>query len=290
MKKLLMILLALVIGFSACKKDSDPDPIDDSFLAPLTVQKKNVVLEEVTGVRCPNCPDGHVKAKALSDAYPGKVVIIAIHASSYADPQPGWANFTTPFGSAIMTQSKLNGVPGGTINRHQFPGANGVAPYFIQNGGTCLSRGGWAAAAAEIMKDNAPVNIGAKSTYNATTKTLTVKVDLYYTEAETDINMINVALLQNGLIANQSGGSATYEHVHMLRHLITGPWGELIPAESKVKGSKYSKTFTYVVPNDYNGAIIPPGGGSVDISKCEIAVFVARDKVEILNGIKVKAN
>lgn len=288
MKKFaILMILGLSIAFFSCKKDSDDtdDPADDTFLASTSVQKKVAVLEDFTGVRCGYCPDGHTIAATLLSNNPGKFIVMAVNAGSYAAPQAGWANFTTPYGQSLVSQSAVTGYPAGTMNRHQFSGGQ----YNIQNNGLAMGRSGWTAAANTIMAENAPVNIGAKSTYDAASKKLTIKVDLYYTEAETVQNNINIALLQSGIVAKQSGGGDNYVHNHVLRDLITGQWGDPIPSEKTAKGSKYTKTFTYTVPADFNGAVIPPGGGAVDIAKCDIVVFVTRDKVEILNGLEIKA-
>lgn len=284
MKKLAVLVIGLfALAFSACDKEKVDD---EQFLAPTTVMKKAAVLEEFTGVRCGYCPQGHAIGQALIDANPDKVVVINVHAGSYAEPQAGWPNFTTPYGSALVGQSGVSGFPAGTVNRHKFTGSE----YNVQSNGLAMGRSGWTAAAAAIMQENAPVNIGAKTTYDPATRKLTVKVDLYYTAAETVTNHINVAFLQSNVIGKQSGGNDTYVHKHMLRELITGQWGDPVPATMTAVGSKYTKTYTYTVPADYNGATIPPGGGAVVIGDCDVAVFVAREKVEILNGIVVPVN
>jgi len=293
MKKIVLIILALgFIGISACKKESTTTTTTTpttnpgtTFLASTTPMKKSAVLEDFTGVRCGYCPDGHTIAKAMETANPGKVVVICVHTGSYAEPSSGWANFTTPFGAAIAGQTALTGFPAGTVNRQVFSGFGQTA------GGTAMSRSKWATAASQVMLENAPVNIGAKATYNASSKVLTVKVDLYYTANETLPNNINVAFLQNNLISKQSGGTPdpnNYVQNNVLRHLLTGQWGEVVPATSTKTGTKYSKTYTYTVPADYNGATIPPGGGAVNIANCDVAVFVARGQKEILNAVKVK--
>lgn len=283
MRKLSLLLLAITIIIGACKKD-DATTEDGPFLAPTTQMKKNAVLEDFTGVRCGYCPDGHVRAKALEDANPGKIVVICVHAGSYAAPASGWANFTTTFGDAIAGQTGLTGYPAGTVNRHVFSGLSMTANK------TAMGRGNWASAANQILAENASVNLGAKATFNSSTRVLTVKVDLYYTADETAANNINVAFLQNGIPCNQSGGTPAnaYLQNNVMRTLITGQWGEVVPASSTKATSKYTKTYTYTVPADYNGATIPPGGGAVDISKCDVAVYVTRGQQEVLNGIKVK--
>ncbi|HIF14459.1 MAG TPA: hypothetical protein EYQ86_03695, partial [Bacteroidetes bacterium] len=76
---------------------------------------------EFTGIHCTYCPDGHKVAQDLHDANPLDVVLINIHTGSYADPDPGDPDFTTPWGTSLATQSKLQGYPAGSVNRRTFP-------------------------------------------------------------------------------------------------------------------------------------------------------------------------
>ena len=40
---------------------------------------KNVLLEDVSGVKCVNCPDAAVIAKSIMDAFPGRVFTSVLH-------------------------------------------------------------------------------------------------------------------------------------------------------------------------------------------------------------------
>ena len=276
-----LFLVGGILFFTSCSKDDDDN--DDSsggttFLAPTDPMNRNAVLEDFTGVRCGFCPDGHAIAQSMMDANPERVVVIGVNAGSYANPVPGWADFTTPYGQALINQSAVAGYPAGTVNRLQYGSG--------QAGGLAMSRGSWNAAAQAVMQMPSPVNIGASASYNASNRELTVKVDLYYTSEETVTNNINVAFLQSGMVANQSGGGGSYVHKHVLRDLITGQWGDEV-TEATTEGARISKTYTYTVPEDYNGPVIPPGGGEVVIGDCEVAVFVSRGNVDVLTGIKV---
>src|SRR5690348_14133339 len=44
-----------------------------------TPETKNVLIEEFTGVRCPNCPQGHVIIANIKAANPGRVVSVSLH-------------------------------------------------------------------------------------------------------------------------------------------------------------------------------------------------------------------
>ena len=59
----------------------------------------------------------------------------------------------------------------------------------------------------------------------------------------------------------------------MLRHLLTGQWGENIPVSSGF----YTNTYTYNIPNDLNGV-------AYDLFNLEVAVFVAEGQQEVING------
>lgn len=283
MKKIFLLIALAAVGLVGCKDDAvTPDPgTNEEFLASKEVQNKNAVLEDFTGVRCGYCPDGHRIAGDILATYPNRVVVIGVNSGGYAAPATGWANFTTPWGDALIAQSAVAGYPAGTMNRHLFVGKG------QKTNGLAMSRNHWTATAEAMMAEVSPVNIGSKATFDAATRELTVKVDLYYTDKQEVGNNINIGLLQSGMIAKQSGGTNDYYHKHVLRDFITGQWGDVVPAAKTVKDSKFSKTFKYTVPADYNGPIIPPGGGEVKIEDCQVFVFVAQGKTEILTGITV---
>lgn len=292
MKKLLLLLTVSASMFMiSCGPDEKTPTTNnnnntggETFLASTEPSNRNAVLEDFTGVRCGYCPDGHVRAKAAADANPGKFLIIAVHTGGYASPATGWANFTTPYGQALNDQSGVAGYPAGTINRVK---AADLSCTPQKTGGIAMSRGDWAKGGDAIMAMPSYVNLGSKATFDAATRELTVKVDMYYTGNATAANNLNVAFLQDGLVSKQSGGGDAYVQNHVLRDLITGQWGEVVPDASTKMGQKYTKTYKYIVPENYNGATIPPGGGEVKIEDCHIIVFVSEGKTNIVTGIEV---
>lgn len=288
----MIVVTIFLFTLNSCKKDdsSTTDPANNpngTFLASTTETNKVGLLEDFTGVRCGYCPDGHARAKVIYDANPGKFVIIAVNNGQYAAPQAGWANFTTKYGDALISQAKVSGYPAGSINR-VLCSTLGVQAQI--GGGYAMSRSAWAQAASTIMGQKAPVNIGATATFNKTSRVLTVKVDLYYVNEVTGSNNLNVALLQDNIYCKHSGGTPdanNYQVNHVLRDMITGQWGTVVSASGQAKGSKVSKTFTYTVPADYNGATIPPGGGTVVIDDLKVAIFVANGQTDILNALEI---
>lgn len=270
MKKALLVLAAAAMGYGATAQT----------IVGTSPANKNVVLEEFTGVNCTYCPDGHRLANLLKANSPaGRVQLINIHTGSYANTTP---NYQTSFGASIAGQTGLTGYPAGTVNRRAFSGlSQGTA------GTTAMSRGSWTNAGNQILGQSSPVNVAAAGTLNLTTRELTLTVEVYYTANGTGTtNKLNVALLQNGIAGPQVGMAANptnvlpngqYEHNHMLRHMLTGQWGEDITALTA--GSLTTKNYTYTIPANLGSGNIP-----VDLSKLEVVVFVAEGQQQILTG------
>lgn len=246
-----------------------------------TPENRNAVLEEFTGIYCGYCPDGHKQANEFKAANQGDVVLINIHQSeTYAAPRGEDPDFRTSFADAIAGQADIRGYPAGTVNRELFSGSS-------QGSGTAQSRGSWASTGAQILAQSSPVNVDFISSYDRATREMSVTVEAYYTaDGAGSSNFVNVAILQNNVEGPQSGATnfypekvlenGNYVHGHMLRHLITGQWGEEITEVAM--GSFYTKTFTYTLPEALNGI-------DYVLADLEIAVFITETKQNIVTGV-----
>ncbi|MBO4504012.1 MAG: Omp28-related outer membrane protein [Bacteroidales bacterium] len=268
MKKILSIIALGLLSVTMLSAQSD------QFVS-TTPSNKKVVLEEYTGINCTWCPDGHRMANELAAQHPGEVFVINVHAGSYA------ANtYTTQFGTALANQTQLDGYPSGTVNRHVFSGS-----------ATALSRSAWASAANQILSMSSPVNIAAQGTLDWSTRQLTLTVQLYYTANEANpTNMLNVAIIQDNVLGNQVGMSLNpdqvvgnqYRHMHMLRHLITGQWGEEITTTTQ--GSFVEKVYNYTIPANLGS----PNAIPALLEDLHFIAFVAQGHQEILTGCEAQ--
>jgi hypothetical protein len=239
-------------------------------------QNKKVVLEEFTGIHCGYCPDGHRRGQAIEDAHPNDVVLINIHTGGYATPQAGEPDFRTSFGSAIAGQTGLTGYPSGSVNRHVFSGSS-----------TAMGRGDWSGAATQILGETSYCNVALETSVDFQTREMTVNVEVYYTGNSPEAtNLLNVALLQDNVEGPQSGGSGNpaqilpngkYNHMHMLRHLLTGQWGETI--STTTQGTLFQQQYTYTLPADING--LP-----LEMGNLKVVAFVAETHQEIISAGK----
>jgi len=250
-----------------------------------TPENKNAVLEEFTGIYCGYCPDGHKLAQQFHDANPSDVVLINVHAGSYADPNGGDPDFRTAFGAALASQSGVCGYPAGTINRIDFTSYGWNQTGQNCTASTAMSRGEFDDAGNIVLTQSSPVNMWGNAVIDLGTNTLTVDVEVYYTGNQTvNSNKLNVAVLQNNVEGPQSGMSANptsilpngnYNHQHMLRHLMTGQWGETISTISQ--GTAYTNQFVWNIPADINGVAVDP-------TNLEVAIFMSEDQEKVLTG------
>jgi thiol-disulfide isomerase/thioredoxin len=241
-------------------------------------ENKKVVLEEFTGIYCTFCPDGHLRAQQLANNNPGNVVLVNIHSGGFSAPQAGDPDYRTSFGTALDNQSQLTGYPAGTVNRRVFSQA-------MTPGGTALGRGDWASNANTILGETSYVNVALESSVDAVTRVMTVDVELYFSGATAPGSVnLNVALLQSNIEGPQTGSSANpsqvlpngnYQHNHMLRHLLTGQWGEVI--STTTQGTTVSRQYTYTLPANINNV-------ALELGDLEIVAFVVEGQQNVISG------
>lgn len=270
MKKSLLILAIALVGSLVASAQ-----ITDTIVS-LTPSNRNVVLEEFTGINCQFCPCGHKNANAVKAAHPDRVCLINVHTGVYA------AAYQTSFGAAIAGQTGLTGYPSGTINRHVFSGSN-----------TAISYGDFNTRANQILAMSSPVNIAAEGILDWATRTVSIRVQLYYTGTQTvTSNALNVAITQDNVIGPQiinSGCSYPqmmvgdqYRHMHMLRHLITGQWGETI--DNIAPGTLVEKTYEYQIPFKLG---TPSQAIDAYLEDLNFIAFVCEGHQEVLTGIEI---
>lgn len=229
-------------------------------------ENRNVFIEEYTGVNCQYCPDGHKIANEVCATYPGHAWAINIHQGGYADG----SGYTTQWGDGLAGQYSISGYPCGTTNR---------CPS-MQN------RGQWASTAANIRNQVSPVNVAAEATLDPNTRQLTVHVEVYYTGTQNvSSNFLNVVLLQDNVMGPQVGATSwypemvengLYRHMHMLRDMLTGQWGEELT--NIAQGTFIEKTYNYTIPAAIGAVPIE------NFNDLKVLAFVTETHKNILSG------
>ena len=115
---------------------------DSLYDAPIKVVERRVLIEDHTGQKCPNCPDGAQIIRDLQRTYGARIVPIAIHSQMQGIMEPeGLGN---ELGNTYYKAWNLEFKPAGLINR-------------ISDGNsTVLDKTIWAMAVQFIMNNEIP--------------------------------------------------------------------------------------------------------------------------------------
>lgn len=185
---------------------------------------KNVVIEEFTGVRCPNCPQGHVLIANIKAANPNRIVAVSLHPQNslghpYSFSAQDFQNSKAQAMFDYLVQIGLE--PAAGIDRKLFAGES----YIL------LDKTFWTNYTALQLTQTTPVNITLSKTYDSTNHELTVIAELHYTQNVTEENKLTLLLTESNVISAQLNGSVIdtfYSHNDVLRDFITDVQGDAI--------------------------------------------------------------
>ncbi len=251
------------------------------------VGPQHVVLEEFTGIKCGNCPAGHTEAANIVSANPGRVHVIALPPSNsnYTNPSgTAGTDFRRPFTDAFYTASYCS--PG---NGSRFMPSAFINRKLGTDGNILQGRTNWSPMTTTALAETPDLNVAVKSVHDATAKTLTVDVQVYYTSDVSTNNAIYVMLTEDDLTSDyQSGSSASasnpYTYKHTFRENIsTGQWGDAITGPTTT-GSLFTKQYVF----DLTNATDP-----IDMEKAHVVAYVvdaSSSNKEVLNGISASAD
>ena len=237
-------------------------------------QHKAVLIEDITGVRCNNCPQAAQQALAIQTAKTeDSVVVMALYSADYngfltapwGAPNP---DLNASYSSQLLSQlgSPL-GLPSGYVDRAK-NGAQTVKYTAYTN---------WSNYVNQRLKLSTPVNIELSKTLNG--RDLSLKMKLVYTSAVAGNHKYALYLTESGIMSKQAT-AATYDnnyvHNHVLRYAFGNAVGNDLNA-SLVAGRTFEKIIDYSVPTDF------------DVSKCHVVcVVIDASTDEVVNVRELK--
>jgi hypothetical protein len=210
---------------------------------------RKVLLEDFTGQKCPNCPEGADLAHSLKAIYGEQLVILTVHAGYYAIPDATGdftADFRTTEGTELNDYFEVYANPLGMVNRTKY------------SGNRVLQIGDWEAA-TEIQASLEPeAAITITNNYTPGTRTLQCTLETNYLESMEGTYNICAYITESGIISPQEteqGVNLTYEHNHVLRGSMNGTWGELAGEDGLfIVGTTVTNSYSYILPEAWNAA------------------------------------
>lgn len=250
--------LILAVMFHSCTEippfiDFSDGPVvlkDTSYITPQVPGKppKHALIEDISGVRCVNCPAASETAKQLLSKYGEKVSLITLHPTSlrqYTTPHQGYDTLSTEVAELIMTQilGTPAGLPAGAVNRTLFTGENRIT----------MAHTSWEKYVQEEIALFSPVVLENTFSGSEAERKGVLSIKITLAEAVNRPLALSVFLLESDIISKQStpdGYEEKYKHIHVLREGIT-PYNGIKLGDSFVAGRVFEKDFEVSFPPKY---------------------------------------
>ena len=259
MKNFIILFSFLSLFFYSCCGDEIPVVIPE-FVVPET--EKVVLIEELTGVNCINCPDGATTLNNIEKQYPGKIAVIAIHAGDLSEPfENSKYDLRCEDGINIEKGWTYLGKPAAAIDRVIFE--DGEVPV--------SGYSSWQAYIQNQLDEENIINIEATTNFDTLSRTgkliisitplkdLIGKFKLY--AALTEDHIVDLQIRKNGSI------DENYEFENVLRDMIT-PFDGFEISNNLYKNTVVSNTYDFSLPNS---------DGTWIVKNMNIVAFVTAD-------------
>jgi hypothetical protein len=234
-----------------------------SFSLTASAQVKKVIIEEITGALCGNCPSGAWIVDSLTRKYPN---LIAVGVHSYGVPDAMVFTGIDSIDNLINTQG---GAPFGDIDRMQYPVSD--APLYM-----LFNYIGKFDSIANVRLAASPkLTIDILPTWNSSLRQITAQVDIHIiTTLPSGDYRVSLYVVEDSVTGAGSGYDqhnfydtsppgnpffgmgdpiVGYVHRHVLRAALPTPLGQagVLPA-SPGAGQDYSTTINYTLPAGYD--------------------------------------
>lgn len=232
---------AMAMAAASCSNIDEGDRL--IYVKPAEVGRA-VLIEDLTGQRCINCPTGTDIINGIIETYgEDNVIAVGIHCGPL-----GFAGNSKRVG--LMTDTGVE------YYKHWANGTNLGQPSAIFNRkkgkGPIDNLNNWAAEVGLIISEKANLSVDIANAYDAKTRTLTTKVGAFGVNG-TVSGKLQVWIVEDGIKAMQMmpDGSANqdYIHNHVFRAAVNGTWGEEVTVK---EGETTSKDYSYVLPETWN--------------------------------------
>jgi hypothetical protein len=235
-------------------------------------QLKNVLIEEFTGVRCPNCPKGASDLKVIQLANAPRVLIAKAHVGNFALPILNDVDLRCDDATNLYTILGQGGQPSAAVDRLLNSGTNFT--HNIPNVGGLVAK--------QLAKPT-PVNISIAKLINANKDSISLESTFIFTDTTSRRLAFNVYFLENKVVTHQDSFDVItlktieieeYEHEEIIRKSITPSFvGTPFPEGLQAKGQVYVRGLQFAKPANV-----------IYINNCVLLVFVHdRDTKEAIH-------
>lgn len=253
-----LVFLFVIVLFFSCR-ETMPNIPDD----PIPPTERKVLIEEFTGVDCPNCPFGSEELEILFSQFGENLVIVSIHTSDFGTPFPNSQHdFRTSEAEEIADYlGRPAAYPSAVVNRKDFDGG----AYFLQ-----LGQQEWVGYIDQELEKEPQLDVNITKEYDPSIRELKVKVSGMANESIVGELRLTIMIVENNIIDPQIkdgvGIIDDYSHKHVFRKTMTQTTGDQLITNLS-KGESYDVDYSMIFSEDWKS------------ENCEIIAFVS-----LING------
>lgn len=188
---------------------------------PLQLSNRKVLLEDITGQICVNCPYAAAEALKLQNQYGAdNVILVSVHAGKLSGP-------LLRTSAGVEYNKKFN--PSGTYPYGVFDRSSFTNYYKM-----------WGTNLRTRVQLESPLEIEIENSYNAKSRKVEIKSTVKNLSHSGEIKL-QLWFVESKIIASQlmpdSSTNPNYEHNHVLRDAVNGIWGESVEVEAGKSGT-----------------------------------------------------
>ena len=234
---------------------------------------KVIYVEDLTGVKCPNCPAASERLKSIQANYPDNMVVVGIHGINNASPLPE-SKYDFRVQDAVDLEVFLRdflGKPSAYFNRVKFEeltAENIWGNPFI---------GSWEGYVEGELSKPQVMNVAITKTFDEVTRELDIIVRVSPLEDLNGEFKLTVLLTESDIEDAQEDQTTIIEdyiHDHVLMDVITKYDGDAF-GSSFEKNVVQSRNYKYTIPTDVEGL-----EGLFRPEHLEIVAFIANTEGE----------
>lgn len=260
MKKISLLITSIIVVLmvSSCDKLDAPYYVKTLKIKgdtiPLTPDdtnyfdgKKVLLLEDFTGVKCPNCPNASMEASNLLIQHEGHLIVLSVHPFDVLQhPGGGFPDFRTQDGTKWKEFFNVGSYPCGTVN-----------------GEKLIEYTQWSSSVAEAQGD-ADIRMIIKTEYNDAKRELNVTTHSKFLKGVDEKLNLTTCFMEDSIIGMQKLPNGSIDSFYMHRHVFRGTadgltWGGAISDNSGEiegdvieEGRNFIRTMKFTVDSTFN--------------------------------------
>jgi Outer membrane protein Omp28 len=220
----------------------------------LQVGDRKILVEELTGVTCQNCPAGAEDLRVLGQSLGENLIVVSLHAA---------AGYDVPFGNskydfrsedcrAVADYLYVNGDPGApaaSIDRNAVTEDVGGGVFYT----SIFINRPWIGTINARASDAPELGLFLSSAYNETTRNLDITVNVSPDMPQTGEVRLSVYITEDSIVDLQQKGTqliTDYVHRHVFRDAVSAPTGDAITADLGL-GLPFNRTYSVRLSDDW---------------------------------------